>query len=90
MDVRTKTGGRSSATPGSQSSPLQDGLRRDSLVTCAVNFEKGAADFGQPLLGPRKVFVQSVFEDITNGGEIEVVTQPAGKPFRFIGVMSFG
>ena len=55
-------------------SPLGDALRGNSSVTCAVNFEKSAADFSQPLLGQRQVLVQAVFEDVANGGEIEIVS----------------
>jgi hypothetical protein len=66
------------------------GLRGDSSVTCTVNIEKSVADFGQPLLGQREVLVQPVFEDVADGGEIEVVSQPSGKSFRFVGVMRSG
>ena len=57
-------------------SSLQDALRGDSYVTGTVNFEKSAADFGQPLLGRRQVLVQAVFEDVADGGKVEVVSQP--------------
>jgi hypothetical protein len=66
------------------------GLGGDSFVTCTVNFEKSTADFGQPLLGQRQVLVQPIFEDVADSGEIEVVAQPPGKSFRFVGVMRFG
>ncbi len=66
------------------------GLRESRLVTCTVNFEKSAADFAQPLLGQREVLVQPIFEDVADSGEIEVVSQPPGKSFRFVGVMRFG
>ncbi len=58
----------------SELASLQDALSGDSSVTCTVNFEKSTVDFGQPLLGQRQVLVQPVFEDVADGGEIEIVS----------------
>src|SRR5205823_8576734 len=69
-----RDGGRSSATPGSRASPLQDRRRRNRFVGGTINFEKCTADFGQTFLNKSQVLMQAVFEDVTYRSEIEIVT----------------
>src|SRR3954452_2683739 len=57
------------------------------LVCRTVNFEKSFADFGEPFLRECEVLMQTVFENVSDDREIEIVPESAGKPFRFVRVV---
>src|SRR5205814_3698389 len=59
----------------------------NGFVAGTVNFEKSTTDFGQTFLGQRQVLMQAVFEDVADGSEIEIVTEAAGKPLCFVGII---